>query len=252
MIRIKAVRPRRPQQPRVAGLSVAAAQLPADRGARVGGDLYDVVATAHGVRVVMGDVRGHGTAAVAAAAALLDGFRAAVHDEPDLGRVLSRLERALARHLGERARHEHPVAEEFATVLLLEIDGDGAVRALNCGHPWPYLLSETSVVPLTSADPLPPLGMFPLPCDPPLVSAGRLAPGETLVLYTDGAEDARDAHGRFFPLRSTLTTALRTSPAQILHTVLNSLTHHTPGTPTDDIALLLLRNDRPAPTKRPR
>ncbi|MEU9733321.1 PP2C family protein-serine/threonine phosphatase [Streptomyces sp. NPDC048002] len=250
MIRIKAVRPRRPPAPRVAGLSVAAAHLAADRGARAGGDLYDVVATEHGVRVVMGDVRGHGTAAVGAADALLDGFRDAVHDEPDLGRILRRLERAQARHLRARAADEHPEAEEFATVLLLEIGEEGTVRGVNCGHPWPYLMSGTSVEPLTAADPLPPLGMFPLPCDPPVVHAGRLLPGEALVLYTDGAEDARDTRGRFFSLHEALGRAVRTRPGRpqlILRSVLRALTHHAPGTPSDDIALLILRNDRTHP-----
>lgn len=139
----------RPLPPRVEGLNVAAAQLSADRGASIGGDLYEVLATEHGVRVVMGDVRGHGLPALGTVAALLGSFREAVHDEPDLDGVLRRLERALARHLRERHREEHPasgrppdtpVAEEFVTVLLLEIDAEGGVRALNCGHPWPYLL----------------------------------------------------------------------------------------------------------------
>ncbi|CAM5621275.1 hypothetical protein SGLAM104S_03126 [Streptomyces glaucescens] len=78
----------RPLPPRVGGLRVAAAQLSADRGAGVGGDLYEVIATEHGVRAVMGDVRGHGIGAVGTVAAVLGSFREAVHDEPDLGRVL--------------------------------------------------------------------------------------------------------------------------------------------------------------------
>jgi len=54
--------PLRPPPTAVAGLRTAAAQIAADGTAR-GGDLYDVVATRHGVRAVMGDVRGHGIAA---------------------------------------------------------------------------------------------------------------------------------------------------------------------------------------------
>ena len=100
----------RPLPPRIDGLNVAAAQLSADRGAAVGGDLYEVVATEHGVRIVMGDVRGHGLAAIGTVAAVLGSFREAAHDEPELGGVLRRLERALARHLRERARAEHPSA----------------------------------------------------------------------------------------------------------------------------------------------
>ncbi|GAB7107184.1 hypothetical protein JCM4814A_54980 [Streptomyces phaeofaciens JCM 4814] len=249
----------RPLPPRVDGLHVAVAQLSADRGATVGGDLYEVIATEHGVRVVMGDVRGHGLSALSTVAALLGSFREAAHDEADLALVLRRLERALARHLRERARDAHPasgptpdtaqtpVAEEFVTVLLLEIGRDGETRALNCGHPWPYLLSGPRVEPLSRADPLPPLGLFPLPPELPATPFGPLVHGECLVLFTDGAEDARDARGRFFPLPTALAKAAHdhpVSPQQILRTVLAALLRHTAGRPTDDIALLVLQNGR--------
>ncbi|MFG2131249.1 PP2C family protein-serine/threonine phosphatase [Streptomyces sp. NPDC048751] len=236
----------RPLPPRVGGLHTAAAQLSADRGARVGGDLYEVIATEHGVRVVMGDVRGHGLAALGTVAAVLGSFREAVHDEPELGAVLRRLDRALARHLRERAGDEHPVVEEFVTVLLLEIRPDGELLCINCGHPWPYLLTGTRVVPLADADPLPPLGAFPLPRELPAEPVGHLLPGETLVLHTDGAEDARDAHGRFFSLPDAIGEVLcggPVTPQTILRTVFAALLRHTNGRPGDDVALLVLCND---------
>ncbi|MHC3472003.1 PP2C family protein-serine/threonine phosphatase [Streptomyces sp. 7R007] len=248
----------RPLPPRIDGLDVAAAQLSTDRRATVGGDLYEVIATEHGVRVVMGDVRGHGLGAIGTVAAVLGSFREAVHDEPELGCVLRRLDRALARHLRERARDEHPatgaepetpVAEEFVTVLLLEIGCDGEVRALNCGHPWPYLLSGCRADPLTRADPLPPLGPFPLPQDLPVLDCGRLHDGESLFFYTDGAEDARDSRGRFFPLHDVLTAVLgeNPTPRAVLGAVFTALLRHTSGTPADDVALLVLHNTRRPP-----
>ncbi|MDN3022281.1 PP2C family protein-serine/threonine phosphatase [Streptomyces sp. S.PB5] len=235
----------RPLPPRIDGLNIAAAQLSADRGASVGGDLYEVISTEHGVRVVMGDVRGHGLAALGTVAAVLGSFREAVHDEPELGGVLRRLERALDRHLRERARDDASVPEEFVTVLLLEIGRDSDVSALNCGHPWPHLLSGSRVDPLARADPLPPLGSFPLPSELPPVQCGHLLPGETLVLHTDGAEDARDAHGRFFSLRGALTKAAGETPQAVLGSVFAGLLRHSTGAPKDDIALLVLQNDRP-------
>jgi serine phosphatase RsbU (regulator of sigma subunit) len=205
----------------------------------------------------MGDVRGHGLPALGTVAALLGSFREAAHDEPDLDRLLRRLDRALARHLRERHREEHPasgrtpdapVAEEFVTLLLLEIGRDGGITALNCGHPWPYRLRGRAVEPLARADPLPPLGPFPLPAGPlPATRCGPLLPAELLVLYTDGAEDARDARGRFFSLTDALEKALHdhpVSPQQILSTVRSSLLRHTGGHPTDDVALLVLENAR--------
>ncbi|MGW1255281.1 PP2C family protein-serine/threonine phosphatase [Streptomyces sp. NPDC002513] len=245
----------RPLPQWIDGLRVAAAQVSADRGATVGGDLYEVIATEHGVRIVMGDVRGHGLAALATAAAVLGSFREAVHDEPELAPVLRRLDRTLARHLRERLRAEHPssggepdnpVAEEFVTLLLLEIGREGELRVLNCGHPWPYLLDRGEADLLSSAEPLPPLGPFPLPEDLPALDCGRLAPGQALFLYTDGAEDARDPQGRFFLLAAILTEAVREDvvPQRVLRTVFTGLQRHTGARLTDDVALLVVRNDR--------
>ncbi|MFE0173088.1 PP2C family protein-serine/threonine phosphatase [Streptomyces sp. NPDC059002] len=246
----------RPLPPRIEGLALAAGRLSASRGASVGGDLYEVAATDHGVRVIMGDVRGHGLAAIATVAAVLGSFREAAHDEAELPHVLRRLERALARHLRERSRAEHPasgaaapdspLAEEFVTVLLLEIGQDGELSALNCGHPWPHLLSGHAQ-PLADGEPLPPLGPFPLPAELPVLHIGKLLPGEVLVLHTDGMEDARDAAGAFFPLRDALADAARVppvSPQSLIRSVYTELLRHTGKLPADDAALLVLRNDR--------
>ncbi|WP_435886696.1 PP2C family protein-serine/threonine phosphatase [Streptomyces erythrochromogenes] len=283
----------RPLPGRIDGLALAAAQLSASRGAAVGGDLYEAVPTAHGVRVVIGDVRGHGLPALGAAAAVLGAFREAAYDEPSLGGVLRRMERALGRHVRDRARAEHPsacsaepespAAEEFVTVLLLQIAADGTLRALNCGHPWPYLIRPAPVPETCAAggrgsvpdpaprvgagqpharpgtgersprpapevgplggDTLPPLGVMPLPPVLRAHTCGELRPGETLFLHTDGAEDARDPAGRFFPLPSVLARAPLT-PARLVAGVHAALLRHTGGRLADDVALLVLRNDR--------
>ncbi|GGT76588.1 PP2C family protein-serine/threonine phosphatase [Streptomyces lateritius] len=256
----------RPPPPRLDGLAVAAGQLSASRGAVVGGDLYEAVATPHGVRVVIGDVRGHGLAALGAVVAVLGSFREAAHDEPELGGVLRRLDRALGRHLRERAREEHPacagreprepehpVAEEFVTLLLLEIRPDGEVYGLNCGHPGPYRI-DRRVEPVPVGDPLPPLGAFPLPADLTPYPCTRLLPGESLFLHTDGAEDARDGAGRFFGLQAVLTEAAHdapVAPAALVRRVHTALLRHTRGRLSDDVALLVVRNDRPRVPAQP-
>jgi serine phosphatase RsbU (regulator of sigma subunit) len=247
----------RPPPPRLDGLALAAGQLSVSRGAAIGGDLYEAVATPYGVRIVIGDVRGHGLAAIGAVAAVLGSFREAAHDEPELGGVLGRLDRAMQRYLRERARDEHPAAgggephcpsaEEFVTVLLLEIGTDGSVVALNCGHPWPYRLGRRGAEPLACGDPLPPLGMFPLPAELPVHRCARLLSGEALFLHTDGAADARDASGKFFGLEAVLADAALgspVSPAAVITTVHSELLRHTGGRLADDVALLVLRNDR--------
>lgn len=246
----------RPLPPCVEGLTVAAGRLSASRGASVGGDLYEVMATDHGVRVVMGDVRGHGLTAISTAAVVLGSFREAAHEEPELSHVLRKLERSLGRHLRERSRAEHPAsggpapesaaAEEFVTVLLMEIGPEGELTALNCGHPWPFRLSGHAE-PVAGGEPLPPLGPFPLPAELPLLRCGPLLPGEALALHTDGMEDARDAAGRFFPLQAALTEAVRAwpvAPQTVVRAVYAQLARHAGRSATDDAALLILRNDR--------
>ncbi|MGK5630185.1 PP2C family protein-serine/threonine phosphatase [Streptomyces sp. URMC 123] len=257
----------RPLPDRLDGLTVAAGHLSATRGAAIGGDLYEALATPYGVRVVIGDVRGHGLAAIGAVAALLGSFREAAHDERELAGVLRRLERAMHRHLRERASEERageeragpdrgdpdgPLAEEFVTVLLLEVGEDSEVTALNCGHPWPYRLCGTAVggppaAPVAGGDPLPPLGPFPLPAELDAVRCSHLLPGEALFLHTDGAEDARDREGAFFPLAGVLADAARAPvvvPSEVVESVHSALLRHTGGRLADDVALLVLRNDR--------
>lgn len=71
--------------------------MAAERGARIGGDLYKAMGTRYGVRLIVGDVRGKGPAAVRSAAAVLGAFREAVHYERDLTEVMRRRTAALER-----------------------------------------------------------------------------------------------------------------------------------------------------------
>ncbi|WP_432002224.1 PP2C family protein-serine/threonine phosphatase [Streptomyces sioyaensis] len=250
----------RPLPRRIDGVLLAADHLSASEGAEVGGDLYEVVGTPHGVRAVIGDVRGHGLEAIGTVAAMLGSFREVVHDEPELGDVLRRLERSHQRHLRERAGERQPpgggesvgrLAEEFVTLLLLQVARDGSVTALNCGHPWPYRVACQAVAPVASAEPMPPLGLFPLPEELSAVRCGRLRPGEGLFLHTDGAADARDAAGEFFPLAQELRSSVEAaaapcgpSPAGVVGEVREALLRHAGGRLTDDVALVMLSNDR--------
>ncbi|MFG2286225.1 PP2C family protein-serine/threonine phosphatase [Streptomyces sp. NPDC048595] len=250
----------RPLPPRIDGLVLAADHLSASEGAAVGGDLYEVVGTRHGVRAVIGDVRGHGLEAMGMVAAMLGSFREVVHDEAELAGVLRRLELSHQRHLRERGRVEppaggaeavSPLAEEFVTLLLVQIAQDGSVTALNCGHPWPYRIDREAVATVAPADPMPPLGLFPLPEELSAVRCGRLEPGSSLFLHTDGAVDARDTAGEFFPLTEALRDSVEAAgsprgpaPSGVVDDVREALLRHAGGRLTDDVALLMLCNDR--------
>ncbi|MFC4032169.1 PP2C family protein-serine/threonine phosphatase [Streptomyces polygonati] len=229
----------RPLPDRIGGWTVASTYLSASRGAHVGGDFYEVLATPFGVRALIGDARGHGLPAIGMVAALLGSFREAAHQEPDLIGVLHRLDGALHRHLRDRA--DDPATEEFATVQLLQLGEDGEFQAVNCGHPQPYLLGLCSY-PLPLGDPLPPLGLLE-DSGAAVPAGGRIATGEGLLLYTDGIQDARDRTGRFFPLPDIVIRATAPSPLSgpaVAAGLRTAVQRHTGGRLADDMAVLVL------------
>jgi hypothetical protein len=217
----------RPPPGRIQGLTLAAAQLSASRGAVVGGDLYEAVPTGYGVRVVIGDVRGHGLPALGAAAAVLGAFREAAYVDPAAAPRHRPASRACeARGPGRGARSARGAGS-----------GRGGVRKSSAQRP-------TDVRTFEGGETLPPLGVVPVPDGLAGDDCGQLWPGEVLFLYTDGAEDARDAAGRFFPLRSVLAERPADTPARLVAGVHAELLRHTGGQLADDVALLVLRSDR--------
>ncbi|MER6449572.1 hypothetical protein DEJ51_09230 [Streptomyces venezuelae] len=211
----------------------------AQRGTLVGGDLYDVRAGPHGVRALVGDVQGHGLAAVATVGALLGAFREAVIDDAGLGAVVARLDRRLVADAAA-ASVEHP--ELFATAVLLEFPpGLDVVRIVSCGHPS-ALRVRGSAVEEVIVEPGPPLGLGLAGPAPPVVTELAVLPGDQLLLHTDGVTEARDATGHFYPLAARVPVLTR-DPAGLVGAVWRDLAAFTKGGPNDDVALLLLSLD---------
>lgn len=149
--------------PRSAGpLQVAVSYTSAVAEARIGSDLYEVVASPHGVRVIVGDVQGKGLAAVETAALVLGTFRETAHDEPDLAALAARLERSVAREVN---------GEKFVTAVLVEVRAEErAALVLNCGHPAPMRVRADGSVDF----PRPPV--YSLPSASAYTGASPLAP----------------------------------------------------------------------------
>ncbi|MGH3393239.1 MAG: PP2C family protein-serine/threonine phosphatase [Streptosporangiaceae bacterium] len=149
----------RPVPERAGPVRLAARYLSAaSSGARVGGDLYEVVSTPGRVRLVVGDAEGKGLPALHTAAAVLGVFREAAYEEDSLAAIARRIEASLARQPGE---------EQFVTAILAEVSADSAkLELLSCGHPPPLLLGTA---PPRLADLGPgslPLGLGPLTGEP--------------------------------------------------------------------------------------
>ncbi|GHC87847.1 membrane protein [Streptomyces flavofungini] len=231
--------------PRIGGLDIAARYEAAEADAFIGGDLYAVQDTPHGVRLVVGDVRGKGMGAVAAVAVVIGAFREAAEQEATLEAVAQRLERALARE-GTR-RDGLDAFEGFTTAVLVEIPrGDeGTVRIINRGHPEPLLLRpDGRLCVLAPTEPALPLGMGELGTWPDRADQSPFPPGSTLLLYTDGLSEARDEDGEFYVPATRLGGRIFPGPAgpdALLATLVDEVRRHTGGGATDDLAMLAVR-----------
>ncbi|MEU6407030.1 PP2C family protein-serine/threonine phosphatase [Streptomyces sp. NPDC046985] len=224
--------------PRMLGrMSIETLYLSAAAEARIGGDLYEAVQTAYGVRLLIGDVRGKGLLAVETAAMMLGAFREAAYDEPDLVGVAHRVERSLSRHAARLAGSES--GERFVTALFAEIpDGESVVRMVNCGHPPPLLMHDGGVTELHATDPSPPLNLGVLTGDGYRVDVERFQPGDQLLLYTDGVTETRGADGAFYPLAARLRRWARMRPGALLDRLHADLLAYSGGCLDDDIAAL--------------
>ncbi|MEU3792006.1 PP2C family protein-serine/threonine phosphatase [Streptomyces fructofermentans] len=226
---------------RIGTLWVAARYEAAQADALIGGDLYAAQDTPHGVRLIVGDVRGKGMGAVGAVAVAVGAFREAADQEATLEAVVQRLEHALARELTRREGVE--TVEGFVTALLAEIPhGDGVVRLLNRGHPGPLLLyADGSVRVLAAERPALPLGMGELASWPDDVQEEAFPPGATLLVHTDGLSEARDARDVFFDPARDLSGRVFAGPGALLDALVDDVRRHTGGGTTDDMALLAVR-----------
>ncbi|MEF9884283.1 PP2C family protein-serine/threonine phosphatase [Streptomyces sp. P9-A4] len=229
---------------RIGGLQCAARYEAAHADAFIGGDLFAVQDTPYGVRLVLGDVRGKGMEAVEAVAVVIGAFREAAEQERNLEGVAQRLERALTRE-GTR-RDGLDAFEGFTTAVLAEIprgDGSGTfggfVRVVNRGHPPPLMLyGDGRLDSLEPGEPALPLGMGDLAGWPDRAEARPFPPGATLLFYTDGLSEARDAAGVFYDPVSRLAGRIFPGPEELLDALADDVRLHTGGGSTDDMALL--------------
>ncbi|MFI7646994.1 PP2C family protein-serine/threonine phosphatase [Micromonospora sp. NPDC049460] len=216
----------RPLGPQVGTLSVAARYISSTATAEIGGDLYEAIDTPYGVRMIIGDVRGKGLDAVRLASIVLGSYRHVAYERADLRAIVTDLDRAVARSVGD---------EDFVTAALVEERG-GTLTIVNCGHPPPLLLRRGAVIPLEPPAPAPPLGFMPVVR--PRVE--RLEPGDRLLLFTDGLGEAR-RDGEFFPTADRAWRLLgHGTVADGLASLETALKEWVHGRLDDDIALVLM------------
>ncbi|MEU0588556.1 PP2C family protein-serine/threonine phosphatase [Streptomyces sp. NPDC006132] len=178
----------------------------------VGGDIYDVVDSPWGSRVLIGDVQGKGLAAVGAAFAVIGAFREAAYREPTLTALVDALDAAVVRHNSHAEQTGDD--ERFVTALVVGVDAGPEAQIVNCGHVPPRLVRDgvVSTPPLDSGVPL---GLAELADAPTTVNWCAFPEGSTLLLTTDGLDETRSADGTFYPVEERLTGRLGLSPAEL-------------------------------------
>jgi serine phosphatase RsbU (regulator of sigma subunit) len=151
----------------------------------LGGDFFDVVETCDGsVRAVIGDVMGHGPDEAALGVHLRVAWRTLVLADTPEEQILPSLATLLE---AERAG-----GNAFVTACDVTIRPDLGLSIRVAGHPAPLVCREGKTAYLEVATGLP-LGVPALATGSerwPRTDAGRLAPGTSLVLYTDGLLEA--------------------------------------------------------------
>ncbi|MDG4827886.1 fused response regulator/phosphatase [Solwaraspora sp. WMMD1047] len=165
--------------PQIVGLDLAVRYEPASAQSEVGGDFYELVMLDGHLLVAIGDVAGHSLHAATVMAEIRHTVRAYAVEGHQPGAVLERVD-LLMRTL---------LPGELATVCVALLHPPtGRIRMASAGHLPPLIVQDGKVELIEHRAPL--LGVKAArPPDREFV----LPPGATLVLYTDGLIERRDA-----------------------------------------------------------
>jgi PAS domain S-box-containing protein len=227
---------------------IAVRYAPAAEAARVGGDWYDAFLQPSGATMlVIGDVVGHDTAAAAVMGQLRGLLRGiATYSDAGPAEVLRGLDASMTT-LQVRALATAAVARFEQTPAEFR-DGVTRMRWANAGHLPPLVMApDGSVAELTSWT-----GDLLLGVDAATErreSVVTLERGSTVLLYTDGLIERRDADldAGLARLRATLAELAGRPLQQLLDALLERLVD---GHPQDDVALVAVRlhpQDGPRP-----
>jgi serine phosphatase RsbU (regulator of sigma subunit) len=210
---------------RASGSSVASYQ--------VGGDYFDVARVSEACwSAVVADVSGKGVAS-ALLASLLQG---ALITATDLSRAMEHRLEHLSRFLLDRTG-----GEKYATVFYSLLYQDGRMVYVNAAHPPPLVLRGGGERIELAANAMP-VGMIEDATFP--TAELRLAPGDKIVIYSDGVTEAQNVQGEFFGMKRLL--AAIASPALnnciLIHAAIqDAVAAFAEGAaPSDDITVVVL------------
>lgn len=233
-----------PRLPEIPGVEVWAAYQPLTAAMDVGGDFYDVWACGpQRWAVAIGDVCGTGPEAAATTALVRHTLRALTMNSADVGAIVRQLDSTLADVAFETPN------ERFSTVLFGILTADPETFWLDYasgGHPGPVIVhpdGTVDVIELAGSV----LGILP----DATIDRRRIAlqPGDEIVLFTDGATDARNGTS-FFGIEgvAAVAKAAYTQDANTAEAIEKAVFDYGGGRMHDDLAVLVLHRPKLNPT----
>ncbi len=210
----------------------------------VGGDLYDfILLDSTRLSFAIADVSGKGVPAALFMAMSKEVLRAATLSH---GEALDLVFKEANARISAASNDMAGVGANmmFVTVFAGVLDlASGKLVFVNAGHDEPFVLAPDSPARRLTAEGGPPLGSvdgFPYP-----VESRQLAPGELLLLYTDGVTDAENPDNSFYTmarLERLLASAPATGAKAVVDFVRDDVRLFTAGAEqADDITLLAVR-----------
>lgn len=223
-----------PAAPSIRCLDIATVYAPSPGDAQVGGDFLDVFySDCRHVGVVVGDVSGKGVAAAIHTAEAKYMLRAIAHADPDPGRVVDSLNKALCDYLPD---------ETFVTLLYCLINAvEHTMTCASAGHEVSFVLSHDRKIIREIAPTGPALGVTQSAVY--TVRQETFEPGDMLFCYTDGITDVRTNGHRFGfeRLRETVLSAPKGDAKSLMEHVMETVRSFGQSKQTDDQVVMVIR-----------
>jgi sigma-B regulation protein RsbU (phosphoserine phosphatase) len=205
----------------------------------IGGDFFDYLELPDGrIGFVLCDVSGKGPSAALMTAMIQGIFRAQAEDALGPAATMTRVNRVMARRA---------IAARYATGFYGVLAPDGRFVSSNAGHNPPIVVRRDGTVHRLEKGG-PPLGLFPLEIFPAATFEEEeltLAPGDTLLLFSDGLSEAEDSELHQFGedrLAESMAAERHSEPGILLEFLLTSVRDFAGSQPqSDDITALIIR-----------
>jgi phosphoserine phosphatase RsbU/P len=202
----------------------------------VSGDYCDILVDSQNDNIyfIIGDVSGKGVAASMMMTHLHALFRTLITQQLPLNQLVEQANRVFS---------ESTSATLFATLVCGKLSGDGAVELSNAGHNPPILLRKNNTIIMEATGM--PVGIF------SNLNYGvhreKLVSGDSLILYTDGVSEQKNAESNEFGderVKESVQKMYEHPPGKLIESFIGELEYFRGTIPyQDDITFMVIRRE---------